>query len=205
MTSKNINDKVCGNNDFWVRKLKKDFDVDFFENNPELPPASTLLRDEYIKTLPARTQYLMYNNYMKRYSTLNSLLLAGLGLDRMDLVKIALFRGAKYDLEIVDKAIIKQNMAALKLCMEKWINSKDSAVLMTNEFLRVVKYEHRVFRDDVYVMILYDIVLPITSKYIKSKMYWKAVLAKLNEFKDISPAFQDIYNKWIDFYTELAK
>ena len=103
-TSKNINQKICNNNVFWVRKLKKDFNVDFYLDNKDIPRSSRL-RDKYIKSSPAKNQYLQYNQIVEKYKTLNHLLSTGIQMDNINLIKISLFRGAVYDLLILKNAM----------------------------------------------------------------------------------------------------
>jgi hypothetical protein len=69
--------------------------------------------------------------------------------------------------------IIRKNTPALELCMEKWIHSKDSALLVLKEFSRLIETNSGVFRDVIYAMILFDTANPIVSKYIKEKSIGK--------------------------------
>src|SRR4030043_141640 len=42
-SSKYINSKVCNNNNFWVNKLKKDFDIEFFRKMIEMENYNNIL------------------------------------------------------------------------------------------------------------------------------------------------------------------
>jgi len=181
LSSKNIKNKICDRNDFWVHKLKKDFDINFFENVKL--PKSNRLRENFIKTLPAKKEYLKYNKLINSFPNLNDALLEGVNTDNFKLIEIALFRGAE-------------------------INNKDDSFKIVKYFINLNERDDYLTSKDEqikHVIILYDKVLPLISKHIDSKNFWKMVLLKLNEFKGQNKVFEEIYNRKKELYEKLAK
>jgi hypothetical protein len=201
-TSKNVNRKVCENNYFWVHKLKKDFNIDFKEISKM--PKSSRLREKYMKSLPAKKEYLQYSKIVETYTIPNHLLSAGIEKNKMDWIKIALYRGTVYDSHALYNAINKNNIKTVEYCMDDWINSKESSILIIKDFLDLTENLFGENRGK-YALILYDIILPRAAKYIPEKKFWKQALLKLIEFNENKEQFHDVYIRRIDFYKKLAE
>lgn len=206
-TSKKINNKVCNNNDFWINKIYKDFNINFIENHKF--PRSRRLRENYMKTIPARKYYLEIDSFLKKYP-INDLLNYGLLNNREDLIKVAIYKDATINFltfEIFEK--LKEFDETL---LNKLLDSKDKILPILSKLLNLVDHEIISSNKIQIILYLYYIVLPISSKYIiNRKEFWKIVLSKLEEFKNeenISTLDKEkllkLYEDKIDFYTKMA-
>lgn len=87
-TSKRVNQLICNNNTFWVGRLKKDFNINFWDLNIEMPRSSRLRENFIREKVPARKYY---------YDNLNRIYLEAALQGDLESVKNALEAGAKFD------------------------------------------------------------------------------------------------------------
>ena len=135
-TSKKYNRSLCLNNTFWVNKLKKDYNIDFFlesEVLKRLPKSERLRKIEIEENIPAKLYYFEITNWLEQHKTISlDILYYDAALDnRIDLVKIALDRGAQINFSVsvfkspirtfppLIKALYKDNMELFNLLLQR--------------------------------------------------------------------------------------
>jgi hypothetical protein len=128
--------------------------------------------------------------------------------ESLPLIKLALVRGADPNIKIKLKYPLVSlvfNDEIFNFLVDKSVDSQDNALIITKNFLELFDLPYMDETKCILTIKLYDKLLPEVSKYIKAKSFWKTVLMKLKKFKSDCPNLVDTYNKWIDFYVNLAK
>jgi hypothetical protein len=203
-TSKYINSKVGMNNDFWANKLKKDFDIDFFRDQEIIIPNSCSLREDYLKSVPAKAEYFKYSKFVKYVPA--HMLGVGIKKNSLAIIKIALSRDATYQTEFFRDMIEMENYKnILNISMDCWANRLENVIKIIADMYPIINFAEK--KDKAKLgLILFDIVLPRSVKFLKeSKNFWVNVYIKFNEFKDIFPELREVYDRRVQLYKFLAE
>jgi hypothetical protein len=193
-TSQKVNEIICKNDTFWFNKVKVDFglELESLKGSREY----YLEMDNRLKTEPNRAYEIGINN------------------EALPLIKLALEKGADPNYKSpMDQytPLIRSiyNDKIFNYLIDKTITSKKTSILNVNDFTEFFNDFIRgpITKENKCKLIikLFDKITPEASKYIFQKNYWKGNLIKLEEVNKECSGFKDTYNKWIDFYRDLAK
>jgi hypothetical protein len=202
-TSKYINSKVGINNDFWANKLKKDFDINFFVEHAF--PKSARLREKYLKTVPAKAEYLKYSKLVEG-KPINNVLGEGIKKNDLIIIKIALSRGATYQTDFFSDMLEMENYnRLLNISMDYWMNNKENVIKIIKDILNLLDF-NTLDKKAKLGMILYDIYLPRAVKFLGyHENFWVNAFNKFKEFRDVFPEFQELYIRREQLYKQLAE
>lgn len=194
-SSKRFNNVICKNNNFWISKLRKDFDIDylqstFYKNLPEDP----ILRKKSIELgVPARHYYKHLMSLLDQY---NYLIEFGIDVNDLDIVKVGVKLG-KIRNSTMDYAFKYATPEIFEYLLNHGgINSENSAMSIILVYLEKIKSVPK--KEKISLIIeLYDKILPKTYQYL-DKMYFVIALRKLEEFKNQEPdnlEIQELYKR----------
>ena len=195
-TTSRFNEKICQNNIFWLNKLIKDYGLK-------------------VSLKEAKKEYLLINKTLKLEP--RRILKLGLETENFKMVKAAIDAGADLNFTIgfmfpISLSLtLKDNRSIIYLLDKTFENANEEKiyVIIQNilDILTSKKYNYG--KKCIIFLNFYDIFLPYLSKIVdnnKFKIFWKQSLFKLDEFHKEGECFNDLfYNKWIEFYKNLAK
>lgn len=189
-TSKKMNDIICNNQDFWFKKVRKDYDL------------------ELESRIGAKQYYLDMEKLLN--TNPNHAYRIGINNEALALIKLGLEKGADPNFKgLIDQFTplirIIFNDKIFNYLLDKAITSKDTATLNIRDFINSMEYRSVKIKCQFSIK-LFDKINPAASEYLKiHKNYWRLALLKLEEINKECPELKDTYNKWIDFYRDLAK
>jgi len=192
-TSSLFNNKICKNNYFWMNKLFKEFGIQ-------------------TNIYEAKNEYLSIINILKTEP--NRILNSGIITENYKLVKAAIEKGANPNEKL-------NSYYPVVLSMSNNNNDEISVYLLSKTNFDSVYFIIKDFYDKfnttssrskkckIFIK-LFTIFLPYASKFmdkIKYRPFWNQAVSKLEEINktDKDCVTDEIYNKWIPFYRELAQ
>lgn len=92
LSSRNFNNNICGNNNFWINKLKHDYDINFDQSEARSLRHSPKEYYKYVyEFINSRRKYISYEK--RKFSVNNHLLLEATKFNNLDIVKYAINQG----------------------------------------------------------------------------------------------------------------
>lgn len=191
-TSSIFNKKICQNDFFWINKLMKDYGI----------------KED---VTDAKNEYLTIREILKTEP--NRILRLGINSENFKLVKAALEHGAdpEYGINfyyLFTRSIIFNDDAIFRYLLNKTINNKNATKIIANIFaFRNDGYFSKEERCRIFIRLI-SIVFPYVREFDdfrEAKMLWDTAVNKIEELKDEDCISAEFYNKWINFYRELAK
>lgn len=185
-----IKDKIFDNEIFWMKKNKKDYDINI-----------NLFNKHY---------YLKIENLLRNAP--NEAYKFGIEWKALSLIKLSVEKGA--DVNFIEKGkyypllrIILEDEIFDYLVDKVFKNREITIAVIKNFFNLMDEADTKEEKCNLFIK-LYDKMLPLSVPYLFEKYYWKNVLLKFEEafivYNKI-PGFQNFFYKKINFYRDLAK
>lgn len=192
-TSKRGNEILCLNDNFWYNKIQKDFGLTRTEVFQHL--------QEEVEDL--RTPRLYYEEIYREingYISINAFFSAAITNGRLDLVKIALFKGADINymsegipyLPLARALIFKQDHIFDYLLEKGALN-----IYSTNILKQILTYSESIYgREKIRIVTaLFDKILPRLYSQEKFKILWPTAIIFLEREREFIP---DLYDRRIN-------
>jgi hypothetical protein len=185
-TSKRMNEIICLNDNFWYNKIQKDFG---------------LTRTEVLKRLrkseqTPRKYYEEIYREINLYSSINGFYSGAIAIGRLDLVKIALFKGANINYKSSEtiylplvRALIFKHDKIFDYLLEKGAVNEYS----TNIIKQILQYSEVIYGQEKIriVTALYDKILPRLYLQQKYKILWPTAVRVLERERQFVPELYD--------------
>lgn len=205
-TSKRMNTIICDNNIFWINKLNKDFniqvqDIENFKNfvlNDQLLPDGVKSKELNIHTKQekfAKEYYIELSIWINDYPDINKLLFDAIQNDRLDLVKIALDRGANINhiddnMTPLIKAVIWDKYQIADYILKRI--GVDNFLSNISKILSYIAMSTVPYNNKSKLFIfMYDEIFPRIYHLEKYKRFWATAVERLEAHRNILPELYD--------------
>lgn len=183
-TNSRINNVLCRNENFWLYKLKNNYNV----NKSDMPVG-----------ISPKDYYEEIYRWLKDYPNINHAYDIGIMTDRLDMVKIALDRGAdiNHNKAVLMTVIYRHDKLREYLLSRGIISSEEDMVTVIYPFLNEINRAPPAEKIRI-LRVLYDEIIPIIYNYTSNKDLYRVLANKLEEVYRRYPGMSDVYERHIE-------